>query len=231
MVMRPHHGAVEIDPTPLLGHRCLVVDDLPLNREIMVRQLVGLGANADTAEDGIAALAMLRQAAADGAPYHLVLVDRVMPVMDGIALARAVRRDPSFGAPALASSGEHLRLVLCASGQVGEPRDGLDLFDAQLIKPVLASRLRSVIAMLAAAPGHAADAPADTTPANTPQSPAPPALPSASPPRPERRAGAGGRGQRHQPDHHPHHAPARRRQGRYGGKRRTGGLDGAALRL
>ena len=181
MVMRPHHGAVEIDPTPLLGHRCLVVDDLPLNREIMVRQLVGLGANADTAEDGIAALAMLRQAAAEGAPYHLVLVDRVMPVMDGIALARAVRRDPSFGAPALASSGEHLRLVLCASGQVGEPRDGLDLFDAQLIKPVLASRLRSVIAMLAAAPGHAADAPADTTPANTPQSPAPPALPSASP--------------------------------------------------
>ncbi len=177
MVMRPHYGAVEIDPAPLQGRRCLVVDDLPINREIMVRQLTGLGARADTAEDGLAALAMLRQAAAEGAPYHLVLVDRVMPVMDGIAFARAVRRDPGFAAPPFAPLGEHLRLVLCASGQAGEARDGLDLFDAQLLKPVLASRLRSVVAMLAAAPARAADtaaAPSDAVDPPMPPTNAPP---------------------------------------------------------
>ncbi len=179
LVMRPHHGAVEIDPAPLQGRRCLVVDDLPMNREIMVRQLAGLGARADTAEDGIAALAMLRHAAAEGAPYHLVLVDRVMPVMDGIAFARAVRRDPGFGAPELTSSIGHLRLVLCASGQAGEARDGLDLFDAQLLKPVLASRLRSVVAMLAAGPTRAADTAAAPSDAVDPPLPPTDALPLA----------------------------------------------------
>ena len=149
MVMRPHRGAVQTDPTPLVGRRCLVVDDLPLNREIMVRQLAGLGASADTAEDGIAALAMLRSAAAEGAPYHLVLVDRVMPGMDGVSFAQVARRDAVINNPA-----ERLRLVLCASGQLGETRDGLELFDAQLLKPVLANRLRSVIAMLATSPSR-----------------------------------------------------------------------------
>ena len=150
MVMRPHRGAVQADPTPLVGRRCLVVDDLPLNREIMVRQLAGLGASADTAEDGIAALVMLRSAAAEGAPYHLVLVDRVMPGMDGVSFAQVARRDPAI-AGANSPDGR-LRLVLCASGQLGETRDGLELFDAQLLKPVLANRLRSVVAMLATSP-------------------------------------------------------------------------------
>jgi signal transduction histidine kinase/DNA-binding response OmpR family regulator len=146
LALRPHHGAPDADPAPLRGRRCLVVDDLPMNREIMVRQLEGLGAVAETAEDGVAALAMLRAAARAGVPYHMVLVDRVMPVMDGLAFARALRADPALAGP------EALRLVLCASGQAGETRDGLELFDAQLLKPVLATRLRSVIAMLAAAP-------------------------------------------------------------------------------
>jgi len=149
LVMRPHHGTPDSDPVPLRNRRCLVVDDLPMNREILLRQLAGLGAAADTAEDGVSALALLREAAAEGRPYDLVLVDRVMPMMDGIAFARAVRRHAGLAGP-----GQQPRLVLCASGQAGEPREGLDLFDAQLLKPVLATRLRSVVAMLAARPAQ-----------------------------------------------------------------------------
>jgi CheY-like chemotaxis protein len=166
LALRAHHGAPDADPTPLRGRRCLVVDDLPMNREIMVRQLEGLGAaTADTAEDGIAALGLLRAAARAGTPYHMVLVDRVMPVMDGLSFARALRADPSLGGE------EPLRLVLCASGQAGETREGLELFDAQLLKPVLATRLRSVIAMLAAEPA----------PARLPQAAAPAAEPPSAP--------------------------------------------------
>ena len=168
LTLRPHHGAPDADPTPLRGQRCLVVDDLPMNREIMVRQLAGLGAEADTAEDGVAALALLRAAARAGAPYQMVLVDRVMPVMDGLSFARALRADPAL------SGGAPLRLVLCASGQTGETREGLELFDAQLLKPVLATRLRSVIAMLAAEPPPLA-AP---TPASAPTLAEPPAPPA-----------------------------------------------------
>ncbi len=166
LTLRPHHGAPDADPTPLRGQRCLVVDDLPMNREIMVRQLEGLGAMADTAEDGVAALALLRAAARAGTPYQMVLVDRVMPVMDGLSFARALRADPAL------SGGMPLRLVLCASGQTGETREGLELFDAQLLKPVLATRLRSVIAMLAAEP---LPLPAPTLAPTLAEPPAPPA--------------------------------------------------------
>jgi signal transduction histidine kinase/DNA-binding response OmpR family regulator len=158
LVVRRHDGTPDTDPTPLRDRRCLVVDDLPMNREILVRQLAGLGAAADTAEDAVSALAMLREAAQEGRPYHLVLVDRVMPVMDGIAFARAVRRHAAL-------AGQLPRLVLCASAQAGEGRDGLDLFDAQLLKPVLATRLRSTVAMLAARPAPERDAPETAAPA------------------------------------------------------------------
>ncbi len=176
LVMRAHHGTADTDPTPLRGRRCLVVDDLPMNREIMVRQLATLGAigqngpGADTAEDGVAALTMLRQAVREGRPYDLVLVDRVMPVMDGIAFARAVRHHAALSGPGLQP-----RLLLCASGQAGEAREGLDLFDAQLLKPVLATRLRSAVAMLAALPPRDGPVPGPSA------APAPVATSSTSP--------------------------------------------------
>jgi signal transduction histidine kinase/DNA-binding response OmpR family regulator len=167
LVLRAHPGARHAGTgaaaMPLADRRCLVVDDLPMNREIMVRQLAGLGAAADTAEDGVAALAMLRAAAMAGTPYQLVLADRAMPLLDGIGLARAIRHDTAL-------MGAQPRLILCASGQSGESRDGLELFDAQLLKPVLASRLRSVASMLAALPPREAPAPAA---AAAPPGPAP----------------------------------------------------------
>ncbi len=143
LVVRPQPGPAPAVTRPLHGRRCLVVDDLPLNREILLHQLTRLGAEAEAAEDAIAGLARLRTARETQRPYDLVLVDRVMPLMDGIAFARAVRAEPEF-------RGAHgpLRLVLCASGQLGQSRDGLELFDAQLLKPVMVSRLRALAVML-----------------------------------------------------------------------------------
>ena len=143
LLVRPQPGPAPAVTRPLHGRRCLVVDDLPLNREILLHQLTRLGAEAEAAEDAIAGLARLRAAREANRPYDLVLVDRVMPLMDGIAFARAVRAEPDF-------TGAHgpLRLVLCASGQLGQSRDGLELFDAQLLKPVMVSRLRALAVML-----------------------------------------------------------------------------------
>jgi len=58
------------------GARLLVVDDHPVNREVLVRQLGLLGLAADTAEDGAEALT----AWAPGR-YAAVLADLHMPVM------------------------------------------------------------------------------------------------------------------------------------------------------
>jgi CheY-like chemotaxis protein/HPt (histidine-containing phosphotransfer) domain-containing protein len=68
--------------------RLLVVDDHPVNREVLARQLELLGCAADMAEDGAQGLAMWR-----AGRHRLALVDLHMPVMDGLDLARAIRRD------------------------------------------------------------------------------------------------------------------------------------------
>ena len=76
--------------------RLLVVDDHPVNREVLARQLEILGCVADMAEDGQQALAMWRLGR-----HRVALVDLHMPVMDGLDLARAIRREEaeSPGAP------------------------------------------------------------------------------------------------------------------------------------
>ncbi len=129
---------------PLRGRRCLVVDDLPMNREVLTRQLAQLGAQADAAVDGAHGLAMLRRARADGRPYELVLVDRIMPRIDGLEFARRARAEAGSGKPCL---------VLCASGQVDQSDPALTVFEAQLQKPVLTSRLRAMASIIDRAPG------------------------------------------------------------------------------
>jgi signal transduction histidine kinase/CheY-like chemotaxis protein len=128
---------------PLRGQRVLVVDDLAVNREIMVAQLRSLGAQAHAAADAETALGLLRRAKADGIPFQIALVDRVMPGTDGPAFARALHAE---------GLADGLRLVLCTSGQPGQLADGGDLFVAQLLKPVMLSRLRALATMLADSP-------------------------------------------------------------------------------
>jgi CheY-like chemotaxis protein len=158
IVVRPQDGPSPPETLPLRGRRCLVVDDLALNREILTRQLESLGALADAAAGGPEALDLLRAGAAGGEPYDLALIDWVMPGMDGIALARAIRAEP-FGT---------LRLVLCASGRIGARRDGFDQFDAHMLKPILVSRLRAMAVMLNDPPAPLAPwpAPQDEEPAS-----------------------------------------------------------------
>ncbi len=68
--------------------RVLVVDDIELNRQLLVRQLERLGCPADVAQGGEEALALQRRGA-----YGLILMDCQMPGMDGFAAAAAVRRE------------------------------------------------------------------------------------------------------------------------------------------
>jgi signal transduction histidine kinase/CheY-like chemotaxis protein/HPt (histidine-containing phosphotransfer) domain-containing protein len=68
--------------------RILVVDDHPVNREVLARQLELLGCQADLAEDGAQGLDQWRVGR-----HRLALVDLHMPVMDGLDLARAIRRE------------------------------------------------------------------------------------------------------------------------------------------
>ncbi len=76
------------------GARVLLVDDNELNRAVAHGLLELGGITVDEACDGAQALATLEAAAND--TYCLVLMDMQMPVMDGLAAARALRQNPRF---------------------------------------------------------------------------------------------------------------------------------------
>ncbi|MEI6414343.1 MAG: response regulator [Pseudomonadota bacterium] len=77
--------------------RVLLVDDQPESQQVLAHLLTafGVGVSQDQgiacASSGTTALAMIRQALDAGRPYNLMLVDWVMPEMDGSALLQALQ--------------------------------------------------------------------------------------------------------------------------------------------
>jgi PAS domain S-box-containing protein len=134
-LLRPAAPGADVAPVRAgAGPRVLVVDDHPVNREVLVRQLGLIGIDCDTAQNGVEALA----AWAPGR-YAAVLADVHMPHMDGHELTRRIRaaeagrtRTPVVAVTANALKGEEDRCI--AAGM-----------DAYLAKPVNIDRLRATL--------------------------------------------------------------------------------------
>ena len=123
---------------PRQGSRVLVVDDHPVNREVLVRQLDLLGIDADTAVDGVDALEAW-------APdrYAAVLADIHMPRMDGYELAGRIR---AAEAGANGATGRTPLVAVTANALRGEEERCLAAgMDAYLAKPVTMDRLRAAL--------------------------------------------------------------------------------------
>ena len=71
------------------GKRLLLVDDVELNRELAISILEEVGLEVDTAENGQAALNKV--ANASPGYYSLVLMDVMMPLMNGYEATKAIR--------------------------------------------------------------------------------------------------------------------------------------------
>jgi pimeloyl-ACP methyl ester carboxylesterase/DNA-binding response OmpR family regulator len=82
-------AAVEPERAASAGARILLVDDHPLNRDMLGRRLERLGYYVAQAEHGRAALELLGTT-----PFDLILLDIMMPELDGYAVLKALRADP-----------------------------------------------------------------------------------------------------------------------------------------
>lgn len=69
----------------------LVVDDNELNRDVLSRHLMRQGHRIDTAENGVIALEKLKSN-----DFDLVMLDVMMPEMDGIETLEAIKSDPAL---------------------------------------------------------------------------------------------------------------------------------------
>jgi len=75
------------------GGLVLVVDDSPINRKLLLRALEAEGHHAEAVADGALALDRLRDAER---PFDVVLLDIVMPVLDGYETLSRIKADESL---------------------------------------------------------------------------------------------------------------------------------------
>ena len=116
----------------------LVVDDIEVNRIILVKILHGLGADCDTAENGQEALAAFEQS--PPGTYDVILMDVQMPVMDGYAATKAIR---ASGHPEAKSVPI---IAMTANAFVDDVRDAIEAgMDAHVAKPVQVDKLTATI--------------------------------------------------------------------------------------
>ena len=141
---RQPQGAAVAAPLPeadLSGCRVLVVDDNDTNRRLLCALLPAWGCQVAAAAGGAAALAILRHAVEEGAPFEVALVDMNMPEMDGETLGRLIAADPDISG---------IRRVMLTSGATrGDGERVREAgFDAYLTKPIKQVHLRRCLSAL-----------------------------------------------------------------------------------
>ena len=94
----------------------LIVDDFSSMRRIIRNLLKDIGyANAEEAENGFVAQTKLKQSS-----FDFVICDWNMPVMDGLALLKAIRQDPELShIPVVMVTAEAKRENIVAAAEAG----------------------------------------------------------------------------------------------------------------
>jgi DNA-binding response OmpR family regulator len=118
----------------LSGERVLVVDDEPTVREVVQRYLERDGYQVEAAADGTGALDALA-----ARPFDLVVLDLMLPGVDGLEICRTIR-----------AAGPTAVIMLTAKGDEADRIVGLELgADDYVVKPFspreLVARVRSVL--------------------------------------------------------------------------------------
>ncbi len=151
----------------LQGLRALVIDDRETTRDMLLANLSGSGAIVECGVSETEALSKLAEAERAGAPYNVVIIDRVRPRMSGLHLCRTVRSMPQFAATSV--------VALMSANWNSNPIDHHGLGNSILLsKPVRRTDLLAAIVRTQdppAAADYEAQEAARTTRVRRPQAP------------------------------------------------------------
>ena len=120
--------------------RVCVAEDNPINRKIATSFVGKLGFNCEAYEDGKLAYEALQAKSKEGKPFHLVLMDVQMPVLDGYDATRAIRADPDPNVNRV------LIIAMTASAIRGDREKCLEAgMNDYLAKPVRQAALKAML--------------------------------------------------------------------------------------
>jgi signal transduction histidine kinase/DNA-binding response OmpR family regulator/HPt (histidine-containing phosphotransfer) domain-containing protein len=130
--------AASASTADLADLRVLIVDDNSTNRLIMEEAVSAWRMRPTCVETGLLALEEMRRAAEIGQPYTLMLLDTMMPDMDGFGVARECNGDPKFAG---------LTIIMLSSADCDQDSARCrDLGVARYLrKPVATAELRDAI--------------------------------------------------------------------------------------
>ncbi len=129
------------EPPILQNRRVLIVDDLPVIREILTEQLGMAGMVCDTAASGHEALEKMVSSRDEGILYDMMIIDYLMPGMNGEMLARAINDEPDF---------RHICLIMLTAAGNPLASDALteNGFSAYISKPIKMLQLIDSLAII-----------------------------------------------------------------------------------
>jgi len=126
------------DLSVLAKMRVLIVDDNRTNLLILKRTFEHWNSRVGTAENGESALSLMLEAEQGQDPFSLVIVDAVMPGMDGFELVKRARETPLLK--------NTVFLLLTPAGREGDAKQCKELgISSYLIKPVIAADLQRAV--------------------------------------------------------------------------------------
>ncbi|KAJ5887929.1 hypothetical protein N7495_007970 [Penicillium taxi] len=146
----PRATARDLTQIPRDQIRVCIAEDNPINQKIAVKFVTGLGLQCEAYSDGQLAVDALRAKSKEGNPFHVVLMDVMMPTLDGYNATREIRRDTD------PNVNEVLVIAMTASAIEGDREKCLEAgMNNYLPKPVRSPILSELLDnYLAPVPSH-----------------------------------------------------------------------------